>query len=236
MASDVHVDIQSLDSLDNAFSQASSSLSSLRGSVRAYMDNAVAQAQVIVRRFEAIEHQAQLEYDAASAAYSACLDRQRYDDETGEYRPSCNCEERDVNRAADKLNKARRQVEQARRCQGNITMERDNYLASPGGDRLFDSIDDKTLEARKRLALFREIVENHEAMEAGLTSISLGVATSSGHEATANMFREGVSRIQNSPVAKFREGMNRIKERQEEQQRLAIFRHLSGGDPNEHTR
>lgn len=233
-----NVDIQSIDALDASLNQACLSLASLRGEVRAFMENAIMQARQIVTRLRNLEAEAQRRYDAASAAYSACLDRQHYDSEEKEYRPSCSCEERDVNNAADELYKAQSKRVQAEHCLSDMELERDQYMSPCNGDSIMAQvIEDRIPDAVRRLHLFREHVRNHGEMQAGLSSTSLGASSNDEGAATANMFKEAASRLENSTISKFRDGMRRIKEKQEEEQRRAIFRWwASGGDPNEHTR
>lgn len=233
-----NVDLNSIDSLDSALNQAATSLASLRGEVRAFIDNAITQARQIVTNFQQEENEAQRSYDIAYNIYHSCLGHQRYDEETGKYTPSCSCEQRDLDRAYDTLSKARRKREEAETCLRDMERERDQYMSKYNPDyRMSEIISEFAPEASKRLSVFREFVQNHETMQSDLSSSSLGVATSSGitPESTANMY--DVSTVSTSQtVNRFREGMRRIKEKQEEQQRLAIFRWIAGGTPNERTR
>lgn len=233
-----NVDLNSINSLDSALNQAASSLASLRGEVRAFIDNAVTQARQVVNNFQQEENEAQRNYDIAYNIYHSCLCHQRYDEETGKYTPSCSCEQRDLNNASDTLSKARRKREEAETCLIDMERERDQYLSKYNPDyRMSEIISELAPDASRRLSVFREFVQNHETMQSDLSSSSLGLATSSGitQESTANMY-DNTTDSTSETVHRFREGMRRIKEKQEEQQRMAIFRWITGGTPNERTR
>lgn len=241
-----NVDLQSIDSLDRGLGSALSAIASLRGEVRAYMDNAVMQGRQVVDRLRRIEEQCQRVYDSASAAYNSCLSRRRYDSEKDRYTPSCDCEERDLNSAARALEKARAECQVAEGCLKDIERERDSYMEARHADyNMGVLIDDKIPEAARRLAMLREYVENHNSMYTDLTSSSLGrpndgsrsISSDNDSPTTANMFRNDTPHSnEHSPVSQFREGMRRIKEKQEEQQRLAFLRWTTGGDQNERSR
>jgi hypothetical protein len=234
---EIDVDIVYLTDLDTAFMRAGISLTEIRGEVRAFLDNALMQARNKVDMLTADEISARHRYDVASSVYYACADRQRYDEETGTYVPSCRCEERDMRRAGEELSKATARREKGERFLASMMSERDRYLSSQSGDMLIGRITEIMIpDASRRLLSIRDKVENHETMLAELTSPSLSARHEPDYGTTAGKFCEARDRILDSKVVAFREGMRRIKEKQEEQQRLAILRHLAAGDPNEHTR
>lgn len=76
----------------------------------------------------------------AEAALSACRESQEYDEESGEYKPSCNCEERDVERSEAILNEWENRFKQAEGVYSEVERETNDYYAMPdflyqgGGD------------------------------------------------------------------------------------------------------
>jgi len=173
-----HVSSDALQVLMDGLQSCSSSIASLRGAVRAHINECLNLAQTIVAKLRNIEAAANMRYERCSSAYYACQRRQKYDEESGEYRPSCSCEERDVKNAEDELYKARCAREQAEMRLQDMEREVGYYEQPNGGEGLMNAITDNYVpEATNRLMALNDKVQRYEALE--IAGIDIGDNSSS---------------------------------------------------------
>lgn len=178
MGEQAHVSSGILDTLLSGYQECSSSIASLRASVNGHIDRCMAEAGHIVSKLIALENEAEIRYQHASQLYYSCQRRQRYDDESGEYRPSCRCEERDMRDADDKLYRARRRRELAQRCLQDMEREVGYFNDTHGGGGLMDAVTNEYVpEATQRLLALKEKVDRYETLE--IAGIDTGDASSS---------------------------------------------------------
>ena len=140
MSQQAHVSSQALQILMDGLQSCASSVATLRGAVRAHINECLNTAKTIVARLKAIEEAAKVRYERCSSAYYSCQRRQKYDEESREYRPSCSCEERDMKKAEDELYKARRTREQAEIRLQDMEREVGYYEQPTGGEGMMNSI------------------------------------------------------------------------------------------------
>lgn len=178
----------------------SSSIASLRGAVRAHIDGCLSAARTIVEKLRAIEAEADARYERCCSAYYSCQNRQKYDEESGEYRPSCSCEERDMKKAQDELYKARSAREQAEMRLQDMQREVGYYEQPTGGEGMMNSItDDFVPQATRRLMALKEKVRRYEALE--IAGIDIGDSSSSmpvleAPQSKASAFGKASQRLQ----------------------------------------
>lgn len=199
-----------LKALADGLQTCASSVARLRGAVRAHIDESLGAAKVIVMRLREVEAAANMRYERASAAYHSCRRRQKYDEESREYRPSCACEERDMKRAADALYKARHAREQAEMRLCDMEREVGSYRQPSGGEGIMDAITDAYVpDATARLSVLADKVSRYEGLV--IAGIDIGDA-SSGTPALGSP---------QSKAAGFGRGMERIREKMD--RRAALF-------------
>lgn len=163
--SQAHVSSDSLQQLLNGVQDCSSSVASLRGSIRGHINECREMAQNIVNKLKAKENEAQMRYNVASDLYYSCMRRRKYDADSGEYRPSCTCEERDMRNADDELYKAKCAREQAEMRLRDMDQALTSYEQPMGGEGLMNSItDDYVPNATERLMLLSDKVQRYEAL------------------------------------------------------------------------
>lgn len=168
-----HVSSDALQVLMDGLQSCSSSIASLRGAVRAHINECLNSAQTIVAKLRNIEETANMRYERCSSAYYACQRRQKYDEESGEYCPSCSCEERDMKNAEDELHKARYAREQAEMRLQDMEREVGYYEQPNGGEGLMNAITDNYVpEATNRLMALNDKVQRYEALE--IVGIDIG--------------------------------------------------------------
>lgn len=178
MSTQAHVSSKALQVLLDGFQSCASSVASLRGAVRAHISECLNNARSIVARLRSIEASAQVRYESYRAAYYCCRERQEYDEESGEYRPSCSCEERDMKEAEDVYNKARSVREQAEMRLHDMEREVDDYERPMGGEGIMNSITDEYApQATERLFALKEKVVRYETL--AITGIDVGDSSSS---------------------------------------------------------
>lgn len=178
MSTQAHVSSESLQVLVDGFQSCASSIATLRGAVRAHINECLSRAKTVVARLEYRETEAKQYYESCRSAYYSCQCRQEYDEESGEYLPSCSREENDMKEAEDIYYKACRKREQAELRLQEMQCEVDNYSSPLGGEGIMDSItNDYVPQATKRLFSLSEIVQRYEALE--ITGIDIGDSSSS---------------------------------------------------------
>lgn len=209
MSNQAHVSSEALQVLMDGLQTCASSVASLRGAVRAHINECVSTARSIVARLKAIEDAANARYEHCSSAYYSCQCRQRYDEESGEYRPSCSREERDMKKAEDELCKARWAREQAEMRLQDMEREIGYYEQPTGGEgRMYSVTDDYVPQATNRLMALNDKVQRYEALE--VTGIDMGDSSSS-------------TPILSSPQSKalgFGKGTERLKEKMRQRETL----------------
>lgn len=210
MSRQAHVSSETLQVLMDGLQSCASSVASLRGAVRAHINEGLNSAKSIVARLKAIEAAAKMRYERCSSAYYSCQRRQKYDEKHREYRPSCSCEELDMKKAEDELYKARCAREQAEMRLQDIELEVRYYEQSTGGEGMMNSItDDYVPQATNRLMALNDKVKRYEALE--IAGIDIGDRSSS-------------TPILEAPQSKtlgFGKGSERIREKM--RQREALF-------------
>lgn len=210
MAQQAHVSSEALQVLMNGLQSCASSVAALRGAVRAHINDCLSSAKSIVSRLKDIENTANTRYERCSSAYYSCQRRQKYDKESGAYRPSCSCEERDMKKAEDEYYKARHAREQAEMRLQEMEREVGYYEQPTGGEGMMNSItDDYVPQATNRLMALNDKVQRYEALE--IAGIDIGDSSST-------------IRTLDAPQSKtigFGKGTERLKEKM--RQREALF-------------
>lgn len=210
MSRQAHVSSEALQVLMDGLQSCASSVASLRGAVRAHINECLNNAKSIVARLKAIEDAANMRFERCSSAYYSCQHRQKYDEESGEYRPSCSCEERDMKIAEGELYKARSAREQAEMRMKDMEREVRNYEQPSGGEGMMNYITDNYIpQATNRLIALNEKVQRYEALE--ITGIDIGDISSSTPTLAAPQ----------SKSLGFGKGTERLKEKM--RQREALF-------------
>ena len=210
MSQQAHVSSEALQVLMDGLQSCASSVASLRGAVRAHINECIYTAKSIVARLKAIEDVANARYERCSSAYYSCQCRQKYDEESGEYRPSCSSEESDMRKADDELYKARCAREQAEMRLHDMEREVGYYEQPTGGEGMMNSItEDYVPQATNRLMVLNDKVLRYETFV--ITGIDIGDSSSS-------------TPILAAPQSKslgFGKGTERLKEKM--RQREALF-------------
>ena len=126
---------------------------------------------VLRQQVELLENQwreAQEQLSRAEEAYSSCLASQRYDEEDGEYHPSCYSEQCDVDRARRYEEECRERYEHGRRIQGEVDSEIEKYkapwgiLVPPGAEKFLEHLaKEHTHSAIEKLDKIIEKVEEY---------------------------------------------------------------------------
>lgn len=210
MSQQAHVSSEALQLLMDGLQSCASSVAALRGAVRAHINECLNSAKSIVSRLKDIENAAHARYERCSSAYYSCQRRQKYDEESGEYRPSCSCEERDMKKAEDELYKARCAREQAEMRLQDMEREIGYYEQPTGGEGMMNSVtNDYVPQATNRLIALNEKVQRYEALE--VVGIDIGDSSSSTPTLTAPQ----------SKTLGFGKGTERLKEKM--RQREALF-------------
>lgn len=210
MSQQAHVSSEALQVLMDGLQSCASSVAALRGAVRAHINECLNSAKSIVCRLRDIENAANVRYERCSSAYYSCQRRQKYDEESGEYRPSCSCEERDMKKAEDELYKARCAREQAEMRLQDMEREVGYYEQPTGGEGMMNSVtNDYVPQATNRLIALNEKVQRYETLE--VVGIDIGDSSSSTPTLTAPQ----------SKTLGFGKGTERLKEKM--RQREALF-------------
>lgn len=210
MANQAHVSSEALQVLMDGLQSCASSVASLRGAVRAHINECLNSAKSIVARLKAIEDAANTRYERCSFAYYSCQRRQKYDEESREYRPSCSCEERDMKKAEGELHKARRAREQAETRLLDMEREIGYYEQPTGGEGIMNYITDEYVpNGTKRLMDLNDKVQRYEALE--IAGVDIG----------DNSSATPVLQAPQSKVLGFGKGTERLKEKM--RQREALF-------------
>lgn len=210
MSQQAHVSSEALQVLMDGLLSCASSVASLRGAVRAHINDCLSSAKSIVARLKAIEDAANARYESCCSAYYSCQRRQKYDEKSGEYHPSCSCEERDMQKAKDEYFKARSARELAEMRLNEMEREVGYYEQPMGGEGMMNSItEDYVPQATSRLMALNDKVQRYEALE--ITGIDIGDNSSS---------MPTLSTPQSKALG-FGKGTERLKEKM--RQREALF-------------
>lgn len=210
MSRHAHVSSETLQVLMDGLQSCASSVASLRGAVRAHINECLNTASSIVARLKAIEDAANMRYESCSSAYYSCQRRQKYDEESGEYRPSCSCEERDMKEAQEELHKACCAREQAEMRLRDMEREVGYYEQPTGGEGMMNYITDEYVpNGTKRLMALNDKVQRYEALE--VAGIDIGDNSSSAPILAAPQ----------SKTLGFGKGTERLEEKM--RQREALF-------------
>lgn len=173
MSQEAYVSSEALRSLIDGFQECASEIAALRGEVKAHIDECIAEATDIVNRLREIEATAEERYDRCEAACSSCHSRQRYDEESGGYRPSCASEERRMEKAEREYRKARDVRESAESRLKDMEREVGYYTQPTGGDGIMNSITAEYVpEATARLMRMQDVVVRYENL--AITGIDTG--------------------------------------------------------------
>ncbi len=211
MSQQANVSSEALKILMDGFQDCASSIAALRGAVKAHINGCLGSARDVVARLRMIESAANMRYEHCRSAYHSCQSRQKYDEESGEYRPSCACEERDMKKAEDDLCKARHIREQAEARLNDMEREVGYYEQPAGGEGIMNSITGEYIpDATRRLKALEDKVARYEALE--IAGVDIGDSATS-------------TPLLQSPQSKamaFGKATQRLQEKME--RRAAIFR------------
>ncbi|MCM1449490.1 MAG: hypothetical protein NC082_04055 [Clostridiales bacterium] len=202
--------------LGNALHYTGDSIMQLREAVDGYF-RAIEQA--MERKIEEVNAKLQMAQQVLSAAEDAlraCRDSGYYDDEKEEYvEPNCSCEERDVRDAEKEVSRIRGIIEKLERIKSETDREFSEYrqpigFVSPGGgDGILQWLGEShTKEASGKMEHILEVVEKYLRVNVGKNSLTT-IA-----DVPEDMDSSGYSPTEESKKEKFRQGIERIIERQ----------------------
>jgi len=202
--------------LGNALHYTGDSIMQLREAVDGYF-RAVEQA--MERKIEKVNAKLQMAQQALSAAEDtlrACQDSGYYDDEKEEYvKPNCSCEERDVLEAEKEVSRIRGIIENLERIKGETDREFSEYrqpigFVSPGGgDGILRWLGEShTKEASDKMEQILDVVEKYLRVNVGKNSYTTIANWPEDMDCSGN------SPSEESKKEKFRQGIERIIERQ----------------------
>lgn len=194
-----HVSRDVLREMLDSMQSCASSVASIHGRMESFIRQHMDEAKKILETLRREENEARREEQLASDIYYECIRRRRYNAETDQYEPTCDCEERDWHEAEDKRYKIQQRRERAEYYIGQMELEV-NYFNSPnGGGGLMSTIQsDYAPNATNRLIALQEKVERYETLEAA--GVDIGDSTSSTPRLadappTASRFRAGTRRV-----------------------------------------
>lgn len=125
-------DVRSLKELNNMISSTGETMASIEKSVSDYLNGV---QDVLKKQLDAIREkleEAKEKLSEAQEALSSCEASQTKDEETGEYTPSCSCEEHAVAAAQDEVNEWQNKYDQGQGIVDECKAEIDDYN-DPGG-------------------------------------------------------------------------------------------------------
>lgn len=160
-------DVRSLEELNNMMEFTGEAMANIEENVSNYLDGV---KEVLEKQLDIIRKQleaAQCRLSEAQSELSSCYASQNYDSETGEYSPSCSCEERAVSRAQDEVNDWQKKYDDGKSIVDECCSEISDYnapagvLYPPGGHFLIRNMYEyQTPEATKQLREFiQEVYE-----------------------------------------------------------------------------
>lgn len=200
MGQQAHVSSEILESLLAEFQDCASSVASLRGEIDGHIGSRIAEGTEIVNKLIELENKAQIRQERASQLYYSCMRRRKYDKESDEYRPSCECEERDMKNAEKDAYEARERRENAQFYLAEMNREIGYFNDQHGGGGMMDSIvNDYVPEATQRLMALKEKVDRYETLEQA--GVDIGDTTTSTpilespHSSAAASFSRGSERL-----------------------------------------
>lgn len=197
-----NVSTQILNNLSAGLQDCSSQIASLRGQVRARINECMGEARGIVARIEAQCNAARQQYDLCSRMYDICRRSQEYDEESGRYKPSCSCEERDMKNAKREYDKLSSILDSVKFRLNNMEFEMSSYEES--GEKTMNSITDEYVpDATDRLMKLNDKVERYETLE--IAGVDIGDSNSS----------TGVLSAPQNHTFSFKKGTERLRERME---------------------
>lgn len=156
-------DIHSIEELHNTIEYVGEAMATIEEQVSNYMQGVKDVLEGQLEQLRAELEEAEAELAEAENDLSRCYDSQTYDEEYGEYTPSCSCEERTVAAARDRVSECRRKYDEGtcivHECDSEISDYYYNGMvyADPGGHYLIEKmVKDDTTRATE---LLREILE-----------------------------------------------------------------------------
>lgn len=135
-------DIESLYQMKDTFGYCADSMLKLLGAVDSYFNNVLTSLQEAVDKIKEQLDKAKENLERAEEALSHCESIQRYDEEEGEYVPSCRFEAQRVNHCQEEVNKWQKKLDEAKQILQNTKNAINDYhhkpsgLTSPGGEAL----------------------------------------------------------------------------------------------------
>ena len=192
-----NVSSEALNLMMEAFQDCATSLVSLKGEIKGHINECIGKATNIVSELANVEQAAKMRAEACEKIYYACREHQKYDEESGEYRPSCSCEERNKSVADDELYNAKCKREQAERLLNEMMREVDNY--EKHCESTMNKITDNYIQqGTDRLMQFQERVVRYETLE--FIGIDPGgspssVPTLQAPQSRADIYNKGSERL-----------------------------------------
>lgn len=141
--------------MKDTFNYCADSMLKLLGAVDSYFNNVLASLQEAVDKIQEQLDKAKENLEKAEAALSHCESIQRYDDEKGEYVPSCSFEAQRVNHCQEEVNKWQKKLDEAKQILQDTKKAIEDYhhkpsgLSSPGGEALIHNLATDTCQKAK---------------------------------------------------------------------------------------
>ena len=161
-------DHRSLDELIEAQRYAGDSILKLVAHVGDYFDKMIEDMEKMKNELEKQVEEAKEALDEAEQAYSDCLSSQTYDEEDGEYYPSCDCEASHVDRCREIYDELQDRLKQAEEVLSDCKYELDSYRAPfspvhpPGGETLMKYLGHEHTDAAcDKMDKIRECVKKY---------------------------------------------------------------------------
>lgn len=208
-------DIHSLEELNNMIVLSGEAMANIEENVSNYIDGVQKvleeQLEIIWAKLE----EAQERLSEAEEALSSCELTQEYDEESGEYRPSCAWEERAVQSARAEVDKWQKKYDEGKRIVDECKGEIDDYnspgsfLEPPGGHHLIINMSQK--QTPYIVEQLREyIIEVYNVFQQDVGGDYRDV-----HEITnPNVRQEDIPLSKEKRYAKFRVNIQGLKEEQ----------------------
>lgn len=208
-------DVHSLEELNNMIAFSGEAMANIEENVSNYMDGV---QEVIEQQLEVIREkleEAQERLDEAEEALSSCESSQKYDEESGEYRPSCAWEERAVQSARDEVDKWQKKYDEGKRIVDDCKGEIDDYnfpgsfTEPPGGHYLIENM------SQKQTPYIGEQLREYIGEAYDVLQQDVGGDPSEVHEITnPNVKEDDLPVSREDRYAKFRENIQGQKKEQ----------------------
>ncbi len=226
--SDTRVNIrnhESLVELRDCLVQNSQSLLDIISAVSEYLEDFMSSMEEKLQVFEERLREAEEALSEAESDYSSCLASRKYDEESGEYRPSCNSEERRRDRARNYKYKCQEQYDKAKKIIEDCKREIEDYkfpgsaTQSPGGEATIDKLStEHTKNATEKLQEIIDVVDEYQALD---------MSNKKNPNSKADQFRLGQQRLEakmrkedkplsnEEKIDRFKAATERIREEQD---------------------